>query len=40
LYMKIQFTKHAYLKLKEREIEKEEVRQVMEHPEEILLDFD
>jgi SOS response regulatory protein OraA/RecX len=37
--MKIQFTKHAYLKLKEREIEKEEVKQVMEHPkEEILLD--
>ena len=36
--MKIQFTKYAYLKLKEREIEKEEVKQVMEHPEEIPLD--
>jgi hypothetical protein len=36
--MKIQFTKHAYLKLKEREIEKEEVKQIIEHPEEILLD--
>jgi len=36
--MKIQFTKHAYLKLREREIEEFEVRQVIEHPEEILLD--
>jgi hypothetical protein len=36
--MKIQFTKHAYLKLREREIKELEVRQVIEHPEEILLD--
>jgi hypothetical protein len=38
--MKIQFTKHTYLKSNERETEKKEVKQVMEPPEEILLDFD
>jgi len=39
LNIKIEFTRHAYLKLNEREIEESEVIQVLQNPEEILLDI-
>jgi len=38
LNLKIEFTKHAHQKLKEREIEEEEVMQIIKQPDEALLD--
>lgn len=38
--MEINYTNHALLKLREREIEKSEVQAVLRNPEELLLDIE
>ena len=38
--MEINYTNHALLKLKEREIERSEVQAVLRNPEELLLDIE
>jgi len=38
--MHFEYSKHAELKLKEREIQKYEVEEILKNPEEILLDIE
>ncbi|MEW6002781.1 MAG: DUF4258 domain-containing protein [Nitrospirota bacterium] len=38
--MKLDYTRHAQLKLKEREIQKLEVEEIMKHPDEVMLDLE